>query len=137
LLENTEEILSLDSKKAYNEDIDLYLCETNDPNKTLELNDNMNPETRLKIWNKLGYYKLDFDYVQPPLSEKQKEVTNLILITKIINKKWNEKLPSAILKNAIGEYFRLAMRIENPEKNKYFIKVAESLDLSEFVKIVF
>lgn len=47
--------------------------------KVDEFKDVMNPKLRRQILNKLGFEYLDFDYIQPPLSDKSDKCKNLLL----------------------------------------------------------
>eukprot|EP01080_Neovahlkampfia_damariscottae_P001919 gene1919-1059_t len=71
----------------------------------------MNPIDRLKIYDKIGFKIIDFDYCQPPLFEKAQPVSNLYLLTatKFCSKDENDKfyLESSSLKMFYWEFSNL------------------------------
>src|SRR5436190_644906 len=66
LLERTETILSNDAG-AIGKKLFCVVAEMNDPFKPGALDDCFDPFLRAVIWQKWGYGRLDFPYVQPAL----------------------------------------------------------------------
>lgn len=55
--------------KIHHENIKALFTESNS-DKVDESKDVMNPKLRRQILNRLGFFYLDFDYIQPPLSKE-------------------------------------------------------------------
>lgn len=73
---------------------------------------------RIHFWNKLGFRILDFPYIQPSLSPEKEPVRSLVLTCRTYDERLQEpEIASAVLVNALEEYARLAMRIEDPASN--------------------
>lgn len=115
LLEFTEATLKKDAKNSLGRDLDLIVGEMNDPFKSGNVQDNLDPFVRALIWHNWGYQKLDFPYVQPALSTDQIPVYHLLLMGKIINVDYAKGIPAHLIKCIVHEYLRWAMRIEDPE----------------------
>jgi GNAT superfamily N-acetyltransferase len=116
LLEHTERLLEEDARERVNRGLTCIVGEMNDPFLPARVGDNIDPWARTLIWEKWGYRGFDFRYLQPALSGAQLPVTNLMLIGKILRSDWREAVPAQDLKLIVREYFRWAMRIEEPEK---------------------
>jgi len=91
----------------------LYICEQNAPEKMSKEEyflDNINAQIdqcdRLVWWDKLGYKRLDFDYVQPPLNPGQDACENLTLNAKVFEKRM---LPAALISYHLERFFILAV----------------------------
>ena len=123
LLDYVKEILVLDAKKI-NKKLNFIFGEVNDPVKTKEADDSMNPSERLKFWYKKNYYILNMFYLQPALSKNTKPVESLLLIANVFNENYlNYGIPKNIILQAIYYYMKLAMRINNPNKHQIFKQI--------------
>lgn len=123
ILEYIKEILEIDAKNNKKE-LDFIFGEVNDPVKTSEENDSMNPNDRLKFWYRRNYFILNMYYLQPALSEETKPVDSLLLIANVFNKNYiNYGIPKKTMLQAIYYYMYLAMRIKNPNKDEVFKKI--------------
>ncbi len=128
LLEFTEATLKKDAQNSLSRDLDLIVGEMNDPFKSGNAHDNLDPFERAKIWHKWGYQKLDFPYIQPALSSDQIPVRHLLLMGKILNPDYSTGLPSDLVKLIVHEYLRWAMRIEQPDGCGEYQEMARYLD---------
>ncbi len=82
LLHWTEDTLDEDSRRAGYNGWAYIIAEMNDPFKLYDLTDSMDPFQRSLIWQRWGYKKIRFPYVQPSLSPDKKPVRNLLLMCK-------------------------------------------------------
>lgn len=85
-------------------------AEMNSPQRIQEAQDVMNPALRLKIFDKIGFRKLDFDYIQPPLSPEQQKCKDLVLAIYpgspyLRNVGGTPHLPSPILRDFLEEFY--------------------------------
>lgn len=136
LLTDIENRLILDAKSALGVDLDCIVAEMNDPFQTSEVEDNLDPVRRSRLWDKWGYAVLDFPYIQPALSPEQAPVFNLLLLSKIFNRQWQQSVPSDRVKIIVHEYLRWAMRIEEPESRAEYITTIDFLDKHSEVKVL-
>ena len=64
--------------KIHHENIKALFTESNS-DKVDESKDVMNPKLSRQILNRLGFFYLDFDYIQPPLSKESDKCKDLLL----------------------------------------------------------
>ncbi|MDD3877059.1 MAG: hypothetical protein PHT69_10585 [Bacteroidales bacterium] len=102
----------------------LYICEQNAPEKMSfddYFSDNINALIdqcdRLIWWDKLGYKRLQFDYVQPPLNIGQEACINLTLNARAPGKQF---LPAALISFHLERFFFLAVFKGREERKDYF-----------------
>jgi GNAT superfamily N-acetyltransferase len=136
LLTDIENRLIIDAKSALGVDLDCIVAEMNDPFQTSEVEDNLDPVRRSRLWDKWGYAVLDFPYIQPALSPEQAPVFNLLLLSKIFNRQWQQSVPSDRVKIIVHEYLRWAMRIEEPESCAEYATVSSFLDKHPEIKVL-
>ena len=127
LLQWTEDTLNEDSRHAGYNGWTYVIAEMNDPFKSHDLADSMDPFERPLIWHRWGYKKIQFPYVQPSLSPEKKPVRNLLLMCKPGALSNPNAIPSTILRNAVYGYARWAMRIDNPDDNNECREMARYL----------
>jgi len=128
LLDRTEKQLVDDAARTLGRELDCIVAEMNDPFRPSQTADNLDPFLRATIWDKWGYRRLDFPYVQPALSRNQSPVPNLMLIIKVLGPNSERSVPAQNVKLIIHEYMRWAMRIDDPETSPVFRKMSEHLD---------
>ena len=119
LLDATVRLLQRDARAAGGKPLAAVVGEMNDPFRRPGTPDNMDPFVRAGIWGKLGFGRIDFPYVQPALSSKQRPVDCLALVAKLprgaraaVRSKW--------VIDVVAEYMRWAMRIPRPSGNAQY-----------------
>ncbi|MBU1699288.1 MAG: GNAT family N-acetyltransferase [Candidatus Eisenbacteria bacterium] len=127
LLQWTESVLHRDSISAGHGGWDYIIAEMNDPFKSYERDDSMDGFERALVWDRWGYMKTDFPYVQPSLSADQLPVRNLLLMCKPGRGSDPDAIPAMTLKKAVYGYVIWAMRIYEPDSNQ------ECLAMSRFL----
>lgn len=137
MLARIEELLSSDAAGNGMNGVDFIIAEVENPAKLSPGETHQfDPVLRLGIWRKLGFKAFDFPYVQPALSENQKPVDYLFLAVKTLKKEWETLMPQKIVAEAVHEYIRWAMRIDNPLENAEFIQMKKSLSAEETINLV-
>lgn len=117
LLKWTEDRLKQDAIKAGHASWDYIIAEMNDPFRSADLHDSMDTWERAMVWHRWGYRKTRFPYVQPSLSPDKEPVHYLLLMCKPGDHVDPNIMPSEAVVNAVYDYARWAMRIDNPEEN--------------------
>ena len=79
----------------YPETLDMYL-ESDNPSLVSPEESAIDPETRIKIYEKLGFRKMNITYIQPPLAPGLEYSRNLILMSKSKSPLTKERLVSFI-----------------------------------------
>ncbi|HEX3782917.1 MAG TPA: GNAT family N-acetyltransferase [Pseudonocardiaceae bacterium] len=128
LLARTESLLVRDAERLGGEPLAAIVAEMNDPLAPAVVPDNLDPARRALIWHRWGYKGLDFPYVQPALSAEQTPVTTLVMIGKALRSDWQAGFPAPVVLLAVHEYLRWAMRIDAPEEDPDYRRMAEYLD---------
>jgi GNAT superfamily N-acetyltransferase len=136
LLTDIESRLVADAQIFLGIDLDCIVAEMNDPFQPSEVEDNLNPVRRSRLWDKWGYGVLDFPYIQPALSEEQQPVFNLLLLAKIFNPNWQQTVSSHRVNTIVREYLRWAMRIEEPEGCAEYNWTRDFLDKHSEIKVL-
>jgi GNAT superfamily N-acetyltransferase len=135
LLDDVETALAADARVAGGPGLRAVAAEMNDPFRcSLEL-DSMDPFQRLLIWSQWGYSKLDFPYVQPALSARQRPVVSMLLAWKPVSET-GAAVAADTVKRVVHEYLRWAMRIEQPQHSAEFAGMARYLDARAQVSLV-
>lgn len=92
------------------------------------------------FWDKFGFKRLDFDYIQPPLEEGKNMVRdmNFGIITNAENAQFSQKsISREVLTSILHDYAYYTMRIETPENEPFFIEMIEQLNQNtEQIKLV-
>lgn len=133
LRERTESLLVRDARRLVGQPLAAVVAEMNDPLAPSAVRDNLDPATRALIWDRWGYVGLDFPYLQPALSAEQEPVTNLIMIAKPLRPDWQDGVPAATVRLVVHEYLRWAMRIDQPDLDADYRRMAEHLDRRDTV----
>lgn len=123
----TVEILNDDARRVGRGAIDGIVIELNDPFQVAPQDDNYDPFERALIWDRWGYKRVCFPYVQPALSEEQEPVTCLILGMKPMATRLQHEVPSTLVCDVLSEFMRWAMRIDDPASNPIFIEMRKFL----------
>lgn len=134
VLEQTERTLLADARHASRDPLACIVGELNDPCKPATETDSIDPFLRLEIWQRWGYGRLDFPYVQPALSPNQRPVRCLLLAAKTFPPE-SRHLPPETVKRILHEYMRLAMRITTPEDCPEFEEMSRALDAMPMVAL--
>lgn len=135
LLNWIEKTLDKDSRRAGYECSDYIIAEMNDPFKTYELADSLDPFERSMIWGRWGFKKICFPYVQPSLSPDQSPVRCLLLLCKPRSNNNQDTIPSSTLITTIHGYVKWAMRIEEPDTNSECQKMFSFLNLQTMIDL--
>lgn len=116
LLDATVRLLRRDAHAAGGKPLAAVVGEMNDPFKQPATPDSMDPFERAGIWGRWGFGRVDFPYVQPALSSKQRPVECLALVAKL-PRGARRRVRSEWVMDVVSEYMRWAMRIPRPSGN--------------------
>jgi hypothetical protein len=119
----TVEALDADAVRGGRSGIDGIVIELNDPFRVAPQDDNYDPFERALIWDRWGYGRLCFPYVQPALSEGQEPVACLLLAIKPLVSRLQREVPSELVGDVLREFMRWAMRIDDPQADPIFIEM--------------
>ena len=114
LLRSVESTLAEDARRAGAQPPRYLKAEMDDPFDPDLPPDSMDPFTRAAIWGGWGFRKVLFPYVQPPLAPDKQRVTHLMLTVKPMDDDTGDRIPAEAVRRFVHEYFRWAMRIEDP-----------------------
>jgi GNAT superfamily N-acetyltransferase len=123
----TIEALHADARAIGRDGIDAVVIELNDPFQVAAVDDNYDPFERAMIWDRWGYGRLCFPYVQPALSAEQQPATCLLLAMKPISANLERQVPPALIVEILRGYLRWAMRIEDPDTDPIFMQMQRFL----------
>jgi GNAT superfamily N-acetyltransferase len=135
LLDATEQLLADDAAKN-GRALDCIVAEMEDPFRQTAAEDSLDPFVRAAVWDRFGYRKLDFPYIQPALSDEQSAVTNLLLLVKARRPEYQRGIPSTVMKSILAEYMRWAMRIGDPERVESYRLMCRAIDRGDCVPAV-
>jgi len=136
LLDETERRLAADAQSR-GRTLDCIVAEMNDPFRSESFADGLDPFVRATIWDKWGYRKLDFPYIQPALSDEQEPVTGLLLLlVKPCRPDYATGIPAATVRSILREYMRWAMRIDEPEHVDAYRSMCNAIERNEVVPAV-
>lgn len=135
LHEATISAFDADARRIGRNGVDAVVIELNDPFRVAPLNDNFDPFERAMIWDRWGYGRLCFPYVQPALSDDQEPVDCLLLGMKPIAAGLKNEVPPSTVSDVVAGYMRWAMRIDQPELDPTFVTMKESLSKLSTVRI--
>jgi GNAT superfamily N-acetyltransferase len=125
LLAETEQRLANDARRLGRSGLDAVAAEMNDPFRPGR--DSMDGFIRAAIWDRWGFGRLDFPYIQPALSADQAPVDGLLLIAKPGRSDLKNALPSSTVKAMLRGYMRWAMRIDTPAATAEYQAMARHL----------
>ena len=131
----TIEAFDADARRIGRSGVDGVVIELNDPFRVAPQDDNYDPFERALIWDRWGYGRLCFPYVQPALSDEQEPVTCLLLGMKPIAPHLQGQVPTATLCDVLEGYLRWAMRIDEPELDPTFATIKQFLSNTSTVRI--
>jgi GNAT superfamily N-acetyltransferase len=134
LLEDVERRLVEDARAAGYDGLACVVAEMDDPCRAAGVRDMFDPHARLSIWQRWGYRRLDFDYVQPALSAEQEPVTRLLLAARPLDPSLRQALPATLVSDIVREYVRFAMRRESPEDCEEYRQMRAALSKRRFVR---
>ena len=123
-------ILNDDAIKNHQLGVDHIIIEINNPTIKKE----GDPMKYLYFWDKFHYQHLEFDYIQPPLSDDKQEVRELWLgylspkyEREHIDSPFTDKVDKDIVMNILADYFKYAMMIDEPTKCKQYLEMDQSI----------
>jgi GNAT superfamily N-acetyltransferase len=131
----TVEKLDADARRNGRSGVDGIVIELNDPFLVAPHDDNYDPFERAMIWNRWGYGRLCFPYVQPALSADQQPVTCLLLAMKPIAAGLKHAVSPALMCDVLAGYLRWAMRIDAPEANPTFAAMMQFMSKQSSIQI--
>jgi GNAT superfamily N-acetyltransferase len=131
----TIEALHADARRAGHDGIDAVVIELNDPFQVAPADDNYDPFERAMIWDRWGYGRLCFPYVQPALSADQQPATCLLLAVKPIAARLEQEVPPDLVIEILRGYLRWAMRIEDPDADPIFMQMQRFLAAATAIRI--
>ena len=115
-------VLSIDSHEFGYNSLNRIYCEIDSPSAT------SNKEKKyLYFWNKNNYKRLDFNYIQPSLSNDKNSVDGLWLVTSNISAKEYEVKKEELIE-FLRCYLAYCMQIDNPDENEIFIKMKKDIE---------
>lgn len=136
LLRATLRRLRQDARSVSSRPLRAVLAEMNDPYRKTGVPDNMDPFERAAIWGGWGFAKLDFPYIQPALSVRQRPVHCLALVMKSLRPRRPAGVSAEWLLSAIREYMRWAMRISDPALNAQYRDMARAASTRRRVAVI-
>lgn len=77
-----------------------------------------------KYWNKLGFKRLDLNYIQPPINRKSSEDRDYILI--VDSSKHLKNIKLELMEEIINEFFKFSFQIKNPKITKQYKEMFDS-----------
>lgn len=118
----------------------LWFCEQNAPEKMSHeeyFADNINALIdqcdRLIWWDKIGFKRLDFEYIQPALNPGHKACTNLTLNVKISDQK---RIASYLVKFHLERFFLIAVYKGFKDRiDKHYEKQMNHLDAFRYIEL--
>jgi GNAT superfamily N-acetyltransferase len=135
LLRWTEEAVAADARTRAGRALDYVVAEMEDPFKVRPSDASLDAFLRTEIWDRWGYRRLDFPYVQPALSAGQHAATHLMLVLKATTPdppaRDRDAVPALVVKRIVHEYLRWAMRIPHPGTSTQYAGMARYLDARE------
>jgi GNAT superfamily N-acetyltransferase len=126
--EATLALLQADARSSGRAGLDFMFIELNDPFRVPPADDNFDPFERAMLWDRWGYGRLCFPYVQPALSERQRPVDCLLLAAKPLVPQLAAGFPSDLVRRSVEAYLIWAMRIPHPRNDVSFRAMAAYLD---------
>lgn len=126
LYQRAVELLRKDARNNKKNSIDYIFCEIEKADESI----NKDANKYLSFWNKMGYRKVLFEYIQPALDDGKENVSCLDLIALQLNERFKSQreIGATTLKNFLLDYAKYAMRIEEPEKNEIISRMIEKID---------
>ncbi|HEV2643815.1 MAG TPA: GNAT family N-acetyltransferase, partial [Candidatus Elarobacter sp.] len=116
-----------DAAAARGQSLAFVMAEMNDPFKRSRTPDNLDPFGRLRFWDRLGYRRAAFPYVQPALSAEQSPVTNLLLAAKPVEEGSGDAVEGARVVAFLRDYLIYAMRFDDPLASPEFVAMSAYL----------
>ncbi|GAC1313418.1 MAG: hypothetical protein NVSMB2_01290 [Chloroflexota bacterium] len=134
LVRQTENLLVVDAERA-RQKLQYVMAELNDPWLSVATRDVLDPFERARWWDRRGYGRLAFPYVQPPLSSDQASVDHLMLCTRPVARPAETALPADAVLAFVRDYLMYAMRFTDPNVSPDFVRMRDWLSQRSFVSI--
>lgn len=131
----TLDALNHDARRLGAAGIDGVLAELNDPFLVRAEEDSHDPFERVMLWDRWGYRRLCFPYVQPSLSVTQAAVECLLLGIKPFQKSWRDGMPSVQVLRIVAGYMRWSMRIDAPFEHPDYTRMRQALENQSVVRV--
>ena len=135
LLRDTEGRLVADAQRR-GRDLGFIAAEINDPFRRSATPDNVDPFERAGWWDRRGYGKLDFPYVQPALSPEQVPVRNLMLGVKLFAPSQRRAISAPAVDVFLRDYLIHAMRIADPASSAEYVEMSRWLGSRDDVGVI-
>lgn len=116
-----------DAATARGKSLAFVMAEMNDPFKRTSTPDNLDPFERLRFWDRLGYRRAAFPYVQPALSPEQSPVRNLLLAAKPFDPPRARDVETQHVVAFLSDYLIYAMRFDDPRTSPDFVAMSAYL----------
>ena len=123
------EIMSADAHETRKKRLEYVFCEIDSPDYS-----KAEIKKYLYFWNKCNFWRLNFSYVQPPLSQNQSPVTGLWFTVSPQIGNCSE-IKGELVINVLSDYMKYAMQIDNPEENQCFQKMRDEI-LSKEIRLL-
>ncbi|KAL6046702.1 hypothetical protein QOT17_022077 [Balamuthia mandrillaris] len=144
LIERSVEITHADARAAgLKGGCPAIFAETNDPTKVKAEEDTVPPEVRVRMLQRIGFKRLEMEFVQPPLQEGKNPCANLWLLVYQPEKEEEGRertsLPAELLLRWVNEYWRACCAYFDPDYERSYVELrAMRMELSskESVRIV-
>jgi hypothetical protein len=115
------EIMSADAFRMQKKKLEYVFCEIDSPEYS-----KASIKKYLHFWTKHHFWRLDFSYVQPSLSQSQSPVTGLWFTVSPLAGKSSE-IQGELVVNVLSDYMKYAMQIDNPDENPDFQKMRDEI----------
>ncbi len=137
LLRWTENTLAVDAGSHSERSLRAIVAAMHDPRTPDRYQVSLESLTQARIWGGWGYRKLNFDYLQPALSEHRQAAPQLILIAKVPGDGTpHTALGVQLLRAILREYLYWAMRIEEPERTVEYQQMCAQLTDGGYVDLL-
>lgn len=114
-------VLAKDARQMNAKMLDYVCCEIDSPKCS-----KAKIKKHLYFWNKNNFWRVNFDYIQPALSNQQNFVTGLWFTISPQNKFCNE-VPSKLIQDILYDYLKFSMSIEDPAKCPEYIGMEKQI----------
>lgn len=125
LLDKTISVLESDGE------LNLVVAEIENP-EVYDRASVISPVDRAVIWKRYGFFRIDFDYIQPRLSDSQSPASFLWLIARSPDR----RIKSSLVLDVLKSYFELAMGIEDAESTTEYIFAKNQFSSREYVELL-
>ena len=122
-------MLSYQDNRFNKRNVDNIFCEIDSPAYSTA-----SVKKYLYFWNKNNFKHVNFNYVQPALSNAQMPVRGLWLAVLTDNRE--PTISVELVKNILFDYMKYCMHIDNPHQNAEYVEMARELDGKDGVELL-